>query len=206
MSSPVKMRALGAAFALTAALSVAPFAGPVLADGNGKIMKEGGSAMVGDIMLTGAWTRATPPRARAGGGYLTVKNNGAEADRLVSGKSDVAKRTEIHEMAIVNDVMKMRKLDDGVEIPAGGTLQLKPGSYHVMFIGLKDGLVEGTVVDVTLTFQKAGDVAIKMPVAKVGAKSLTGEAGMAMDHSKMDHGNMDHSKMDHGKMDGSSKQ
>lgn len=185
MSTMTAIRA--AALSLSLAVVLAPAA--AVADSHGKIMTEGGSARLGDLTLEHAWTRATPPKARAGGGYLTITNHGSEADRLISGKADFAKRTEIHEMAVIDDVMKMRKLDDGLEIPAGGTATLKPGGYHVMFMGMTEGLTEGTVVDVTLTFAKAGDVVIRMPVSKVGARSLGGET---MDHSKTGH---DHSGM-----------
>jgi len=180
------------AIGLTAAVSATAFAHDQM-----KLMMEGGTATVGDLELTGAWTRATPPTARAGGGYLTIKNNGAEADTLVAGSVTFAKRTEIHEMAVIDNVMKMRELEAGLEIPAGGTAVLKPGGYHVMFMGLDTGLTQGDVVEVKLTFKKAGEVTIKMPVAAIGAKTLTGEAGKPMDHSKMDHGKMDHGNMSH---------
>lgn len=197
MSKHAGIRAFGAAIALTAAVFAAPVATTVLADGHAKIMTEGGSAMVGELMITGAWARQTPPAARAGGGYLTVMNHGKDSDRLMGGKASFAKRTEIHEMAVVNDIMKMRKLGDGLEIPAGASVQLKPGGYHVMFMGLSEGLKKDTIVEVTLTFSKAGDVTVKMPVAAVGAKSLGAAAGKAMDHGKMghDHADMDHSGM-----------
>ncbi len=195
MSILTGFRAFGAVLMLSAAVLTAPVSTAAFADSHGKSMTDGGSAMVGDLMITGAWTRQTPPRARAGGGYLTVMNHGKEADRLMGGKAAFAKRTEIHQMSVVNDVMKMRKLGDGLEVPAGGTVHLKPGGYHVMFLGLTEGLKKDAVVEVTLSFEKAGDVTVKMPVAPVGAKSLAAAAGQAMDHSKMDHGSMDHSGM-----------
>ena len=162
------------------------------------MMMEGGSATIGDLELKGAWTRATPPAARAGGGYLEITNNGSETDYLVSGSVDFAERVEIHEMSMVNDVMKMRHLEDGLPIPPGETVALEPGSYHVMFLGMTKPLTAGEAVDVTLTFKNAGDVTLKMPVAKVGARSLSGEGGQMMQH---DHGNMDMKQHDHGNMD-----
>lgn len=132
---------------------------------------------LGDLILEKAWTRATPPRARAGGGFLTITNTGNQDARLIAGQSDVAERTEIHEMAVTDGIMKMRELTDGLTIPAGETVELKPGGYHVMFMGLKDPFVAGESVSVTLTFEPGGPVDVTMPVHEMGAKST-------MSHSK----------------------
>ncbi|MBB4304673.1 hypothetical protein GGD81_003735 [Rhodobium orientis] len=175
--------------AATLGLAAATFAPAAYADDHAMMM-EGGSATIGDLQLTGAWTRATPPAARAGGGYLKITNNGSKTDYLVSGSVDFAERVEIHEMSVINDVMKMRHLEDGLPVPPGETVALEPGSYHVMFMGMTEPLTEGKAVDVTLTFKNAGDVTIKMPVAKVGARSLAGDGGGMMH----DHGNMDMQK------------
>jgi len=145
----------------------------------------------GDLVLEGTWTRATPPKAMAGGGFVTITNKGTEADRLVSAASPVAGRVEIHEMAVTDGVMKMRELENGLPIPAGETVALKPGGFHIMFMQLNQPFKMGEKVPVTLTFEKGGEVEIQLDVQKMGAK--------AMDHSKMDHGKMDHSKMDHSK-------
>ena len=128
------------------------------------------ATMVGDLKIENAWTRATPPRAKVGGGYVTITNTGSEADRLVSGSVAFAGVVEIHEMAVTDGVMKMRPLADGLEIPAGETVTLKPGGFHIMFMKLKEGLVEGETVSATLTFEKAGPVELKFQVAPVGAK------------------------------------
>lgn len=143
----------------------------------------------GDLTVTGAWTRATPPKAKAGGGFVEIVNNGSEDDRLIAAKSDVAGKVELHEMTVTDGVMKMREMEGGIAIPAGETVTLQPGGLHIMFMGLKDSFEEGTMVPVVLTFEKAGDLAVELPVAKMGAKAPDGG---------MDHGKMDHSKMDHG--------
>lgn len=135
----------------------------------------------GDLELSTAWTRATPPKAKAGGGFIEIVNTGSEADRLVSASSDVAKKTEIHEMAVTDGVMKMRELENGIEIPAGETVALKPGGLHIMFMGLNQSFEEGSKVPVVLTFEKAGEVAVELDVAKMGAKTPN-------------HGKMNHSK------------
>jgi periplasmic copper chaperone A len=139
---------------------------------------------VGDLTVSHAWTRATPPKAKAGGGFVEIVNNGSDADRLIAVSSDVAGKVEIHEMAVTDGVMKMRKLEGGVEIPVGETVTLKPGGLHIMFMGLNQSFDQGSKVPVVLTFEKAGDVSVDLAVAKMGAKSMKGGK---MDHSKMDH-------------------
>lgn len=150
-----------------------------------------GDYSVGDLSISKTWTRATPPKAKAGGGFVEIVNTGSDTDRLIAVSSDVAGKTEIHEMAVTDGVMKMRELENGIEIPAGETVTLKPGGLHIMFMGLKQSFEQGSKVPVVLTFEKAGDVSVELDVAKMGAKSMHGGK---MDHSKMDHGNMDHSK------------
>ena len=144
-----------------------------------------GEYKAGDLMITETWTRATPPNAKAGGGFVQIMNTGSDTDRLTAVASDVAKKTEIHEMAVTDGVMKMRELEAGIEIPAGQTVTLKPGGLHIMFMGLNQSFEAGSVVPVVLTFEKAGDVAVDLAVSKMGAKT-----NAAMDHSKMDHGKM----------------
>jgi len=137
---------------------------------------------MGDLTLSNTWTRATPPNAKAGGGFVTITNNGAEADRLVSAASDVSKRVEIHEMAVADGVMKMRELENGIEIPAGETVVLKPGGLHIMFMGLNGKFEEGQDVAVSLTFEKAGSVDIDLSVAAMGAKKMNHDHGHSHDH------------------------
>ena len=142
----------------------------------------------GDLSITKAWTRQAPPRARVGGGYLTITNNGSEADRLVGGAAAFAGRVEIHEMAVTDGVMRMAPIEGGLEIAPGATVELKPGGYHVMFMAMTESPTEGDTVPVTLVFERAGEVTVRMPVAAIGAKTMGGEAGEAMDHSGMKHG------------------
>lgn len=140
-------------------------------------------AKVGSLTLTDLWTRATPPKAPTGAGYLTISNSGDAADRLVGAASPLAEKTEIHEMTTKDGVMNMRPVAGGVEIPAKGSVALAPGGYHIMFMGLKTGFAEGGKVPVTLTFEKAGSVETFLHVLAVGS----GGPG------KHDHGDM---KMD----------
>ena len=122
----------------------------------------------GGIEIEHPWSRATPGGAKVAAGYLVLKNAGA-ADRLVSATAPFAGRVEIHEMAMKDGVMTMRPLADGIAVPAGGTVAFKPGGYHIMFMDLKQPLKEGTLVDGTLTFEKAGTVQVQYKVEAVGA-------------------------------------
>ena len=138
-----------------------------------------GVTHLGPINISLPFTRATLPNAPVAGGFLTIENTGSEPDRLVSAASDIAGQTQIHEMAMQGDLMKMRPLTEGLEIPAGETVVLSPGGQHIMFMGLKRPLAEGQTVTVTLTFEKAGAVDVVLPVAAAAADA---PAPMAMDH------------------------
>jgi len=133
---------------------------------------------LGPINISSPFSRATLPNAPVGGGFLTIENTGTEDDRLVSASSSIAKDTQIHEMAMEGDVMKMRHLGEGLGIPAGQTVELTPGSLHIMFMGLNGAFVEGETVTVTLTFEKAGTVDVELPVLGAAAR----EAAHTMDH------------------------
>lgn len=123
----------------------------------------------GDIAVEAPWSRATPGGTKVGAGYLTIKNGGAAPDRLVSATADIAERTEIHEMSMSDGMMKMRQVSDGVAVPAGGSVALAPNGYHLMFLGLKKPLTEGSTFSGTLTFEKAGTVAVTFEVRGIGA-------------------------------------
>lgn len=137
----------------------------------------GHDVVAGNLTISSAFTRATLPNAPVGGGYLTIVNAGPADDRLLSVSTPAAGKAEIHEMKMEGDVMKMNALPDGLVIPAGGTVTLEPGGYHLMFMDLAGPFVEGTSVTVTLTFEKAGTVEVQLPVGSPAAK------GPAMDHS-----------------------
>lgn len=132
---------------------------------------------LGDLEISGAFSRATLPNAPVGGGFMTITNTGSEDDRLVSVSADFAGDAQIHEMAMQGDVMKMSQLKDGLPLSAGETVTLAPGGYHLMFMGLKQPLVEGTSVPVTLTFEKAGTVTIELAVGGTAADAPMGGMG-----------------------------
>jgi copper(I)-binding protein len=102
------------------------------------------------------------PGQQGGGGFLSLTSSGG--DRLIGGSTPLAQRFELHTMAMKGDVMEMRQID-AIELPAGKTVELKPGGLHVMFIGLKQPLALGTKVPVTLRFEKAGEVKVEFEVA-----------------------------------------
>lgn len=136
------------------------------------------AAHAGDISLEHPWSRAAPSGAPVGAGYVLLKNTGAAADKLISATADVAGKVEIHEMTMDNGVMKMRPVQ-GLEIPAGKSVELKPGGYHIMFMQLKKPLVAGEKVKGTLTFEKAGSVPVEYEIRAMnaGAGGMPGHKG-----------------------------
>jgi copper(I)-binding protein len=120
------------------------------------------SYKVGAIDIGHPWARPTAAGQKAGGGYLKLTNAGA-ADRLVSVSSDVSDSVELHTMSMDGTVMRMRQVD-GIDLPAGQTVELKPGGLHIMFIGLKAPLQEGSKFPVKLKFEKAGEVMVDVKV------------------------------------------
>jgi copper(I)-binding protein len=139
----------------------------------------------GDLVISQAWSRATPGGAKIAGGYLTIENKGTAPDRLISGAGDVAGKVEIHEMAMNNGVMTMRSLDKGLPIEPGKTVKLAPGGYHLMLMDLKTPLKQGDKVPLTLEFEKAGKVTLSLDVQGVGAQAPAGGAASGHDHSGM---------------------
>jgi copper(I)-binding protein len=124
---------------------------------------------VGTIAIDKPWTRATPKGATVAGAYMTLRNKGTAPDRLVGGSSAAAGRFEVHSMVMEQGVAKMRPVEGGLEIKPGETVELKPGSFHVMLVGLKEPLQKGQKVKGTLEFEKAGKVDIEYAVEPLGA-------------------------------------
>lgn len=154
----------------------------VLASNDGKAHGHGAAAAedavtAGDLEIGAAWARAMLAGQKAAGGYLTISNKGAEADRLVGAASPLAGKVEVHTMEVVKDVMTMRPVEGGLEIPAGGTVELKPGGYHIMFMDVKTPFAEGGSVPVTLEFEKAGAVEVSLPVRVVKGAGGHGDMG-----------------------------
>lgn len=138
----------------------------------------------GDMEIVHPWSRETPQGAKVAAGYVKIINHGTSADRLIAATGEIADRTEIHEMAVdAKGVMTMRELADGLEIPAGGEIELKPGSYHIMFMSLTGSPKKGESFSGTLTFEKAGKIDVEYAVEAMGG-SHDGHG----DHSQGGHG------------------
>ena len=127
------------------------------------------AATSGNISIEAPWLRATPSGAKVAGGYMKITNNGKEPDRLVGGTIEGTGRFEVHEMSMVDNVMRMRELANGLTIKPGETVELKPGGYHIMGLDLKNGFKAGQTVKGTLVFEKAGSIPVEYSVAPIGA-------------------------------------
>ncbi len=161
--------------AVMAAFLATGFVGaPSFADDHGKVMAEN------------AWSRARTASAKVAGAFMTLNNMSKQDDRLIGAKSSISARTELHTTEMKDGVMKMLQVKDGIEVKAGQKVEMKPGSYHVMFMGLKEQLSEGKEFPVTLIFEKAGEVDVTVSVKAAGAMGNMKHDGM----KKMDHGSM----------------
>lgn len=110
-----------------------------------------------------AWARPTVQGQGAGGGYLKI-TGGSSADRLLGGSAGVAGAVELHTMTMDGDVMRMRQVD-AIAVPAGTTVELKPGGLHLMFMGLDKPLTAGDRFPLTLRFETAGEVRVDVTVS-----------------------------------------
>jgi copper(I)-binding protein len=131
----------------------------------------GTGAAFGQVTVTDPWVRGTVAQQKATGAFMSLK---ADQDvRLVAAKSPVAGVVEIHEMAMENEIMRMRALPKGLDLPAGKTVELKPGGYHVMLMDLKQQMKEGETVPVTLVIEgkdkKQVNIEVKAPVRPLAA-------------------------------------
>lgn len=115
---------------------------------------------LGDLIISDPWLKATQSGKPVTGGYLTIRNDGMIDDYLLEASAAFSGKTEIHEMKITNDIMQMRPLSEGLFIPAGETVMLKPGGYHVMFMGLNQPLSEEGEFEVVLNFKHAGSIRV----------------------------------------------
>ncbi len=136
---------------LTAAsAALLAFTTPLLADG---------------IMIKDAYVRSSTPSSPTGAAFMMLMNHTDQDDRLIAATSDVAKRVELHtHTSDDNGVMKMHEIEGGIALPAGGMHAMKRGGDHVMFMGLDAPLEQGSEITVTLTFEKAGDIEVQIPV------------------------------------------
>jgi copper(I)-binding protein len=129
----------------------------------------------GPIEIVNPWSRATPKGATVAAGYATLRNNGATPDRLIGGSTEAGKRVEIHTVEMDQGVMRMRELKSGLEIRPGQTVELKPGSFHLMFVDLARPLQKGDRIKGTLVFERAGKVDVDYAVEAIGAQPTHGQ-------------------------------
>jgi periplasmic copper chaperone A len=139
-----------------------------------------GDYKAGSLDISDPWSRATPKGSSVAAGYMKIKNNGSTPDRLIGGSSDVASKFEVHEMKMEDGVAKMRPVKGGLEIKPGETVELKPGSFHVMFVDLKKPLSAGDHFKATLAFEKAGTVSVDYDVRAMGSEPGGSMPGMKM--------------------------
>ena len=156
------------AFAIVATLCAALAAAPTFAH----------DYTVGTLKIGHPWARATPKGASVGGGYMSITNTGTAPERLLGGSTDIAKSFELHVMKMEGGVMKMRPVAGGIEIKPGQTVTLDLNGYHIMLVGLKDQLKQGSRFKATLDFEKAGKVDVDFVVEGIGAKTPGGQHDM----------------------------
>ena len=119
---------------------------------------------VGAIQVEGAWARALPAVARNGAAYMVIRNDGPSPDRIVGGDSAIAERVELHTHEMQGGLAKMRRLEGGIELPAGGSQRLEPGGMHVMLMGLAEPLVAGETFEIVLRFANAPPLAVEVTI------------------------------------------
>ena len=124
------------------------------------------SAYAQNVTVTDAWARATVQGQKATGAFMKI--TAKENAKLIAGSSPAAGVVEIHEMKMEKDVMKMAALPNGLDLPAGKAVELKPGSYHVMLMGLNAQVKEGDIVPLTLTVEGKDKKTQKIEVKAVG--------------------------------------
>ena len=126
-----------------------------------------------DVTPLRAWARATAPGQESGGIFLTLRNRGGAADRLIGGSSPAAGAVEIHSMTMDGDVMRMRRQPD-VEIAPGQSVTLEPGGTHLMLMGVKAPLAAGAAFPLTLQFAQSGQKQIEVKVLPIGSSGPKG--------------------------------
>lgn len=126
---------------------------------------------IGEIRIDHPWARASAGAGKTGAAYLTLVNGGSAADRLLAVRSDAARKTGLHRSLMADGIMKMQPVKV-IILPPGGTVALKPGGYHVMFMGLEAPFREGEMVALTLVFEKAGEIEIEAMIMKAGAMGM----------------------------------
>ena len=140
---------------------------------------EGHQYELGKLTIDHPFARATIGPARVSAAYVVIENTG-EADRLVSASTNRAAKVELHTMEMADGVMRMREVEGGIDVPAGGKAVLEPGGLHIMLLGLTQKLIEGERFPLTLTFEQAGEIEVEVMVEGPAAGADSG-------HDEHDH-------------------
>lgn len=133
------------------------------------------------IMVQEPWARETPASASTGAAYMVIINHGDTSETLVGGESDVAERIEVHAHEMTDGVMKMRQVEGGVDLPAGGDVALEPGGLHLMLMGLQAPLAEGERFSLTLVFESGMRIETEVDITDIRGPART--EGHETDHS-----------------------
>jgi hypothetical protein len=120
------------------------------------------------VTVAHPWARATPGGVKVGGAYLEMRAAAESGDRLIAAKSPVAGAAELHSHIMENGIARMRRVD-AIVVPAGKSVTLRPGGYHLMLTDLKAPLKEGDLLKLTLVFEKAGEIEVEATVEPIGA-------------------------------------
>ncbi|WP_191082720.1 copper chaperone PCu(A)C [Roseococcus microcysteis] len=124
----------------------------------------------GDLQIGHPWTRAVAASASTAAGYMTIRNTGSVADRLVGAETSRVNKVEQHEMTMTDGIMRMRPIPRGIAIPPGQEVRLAPGGLHLMLIGPQGGFTQGARIPLTLVFERAGRVEVELAVEAAGAR------------------------------------
>ncbi|RBW41564.1 copper chaperone PCu(A)C [Psychromonas sp. B3M02] len=130
------------------------------------------NSLAAELTVTDQYVRATPPHVKNSAAFLTIENQSEESVKLVSVSSDIADRVELHTHISEAGLMKMRQVES-ILIKGHNSVQLQPGGYHVMFLGLKNDLIAGDSVDITLYFDTGDAINITAPIQKITMSHTT---------------------------------
>ena len=133
------------------------------------------------ITVVEPWARATPPGAKVGAAYLQLQAAPGSGDRLVAASSPVAGVAEIHAHIMDGDIARMRRID-AIPVPAGGSVTLKPGGFHIMLMDLTGPLKAGEAIKLKLRFEKAGEIEVEARVRPIGARDAGAGSGSGAGH------------------------
>lgn len=141
----------------------------------------------GNVAIDNPWSRPTPPGTPMGVGYMTISNTGSGDIKLIRAGTPRAGHVSIHETSMHDGVMRMQPVKGGLTIPAGGTVELKPHSFHLMLEKLKSPLEEGETIPLTLSFEGAEDMEVELKVEPLDGQTTMKEQRMDPSGGGMDH-------------------